>query len=245
MRNSASYALVAAARTGTPVLVWGPPGIGKTAAIQMQARKMGLHLETLVLSHRMPDDLLGIQIPALNETPPRLQLATPTWAERLTQAGARAALFLDELSCAPHSMQQAALRLVHERVAGEVTLPPHMPIVAAANPADVAAGGFDLTAPLANRFRHIHIDVDVADWVREFPGYWGAPPNLGPAAVPEEAWAPWRARIDAVIHRRPELLLKMPESDTARGQAWPSPRSWDHASRALAAEGLSVDALAE
>src|SRR5207248_8810483 len=46
----------------------------------------------------------------------------------------RGLLFLDELTTAPPAVQAAMLRVVLERVVGDVTLPPAVRVVAAANP---------------------------------------------------------------------------------------------------------------
>jgi len=49
---------------------------------------------------------------------------------------------------------------VLERVVGDVTLPEDVSVIAAANPPEQAAGGWDLSAPLANRFCHLEWPVD-------------------------------------------------------------------------------------
>ena len=63
---------------------------------------------------------------------------------RLAEAG-RGLLFLDELSTAPPAVQAALLRVVLERVVGDLTLPDEVAVVAAANPPDQAADGWDLS----------------------------------------------------------------------------------------------------
>jgi MoxR-like ATPase len=69
-----------------------------------------------------------------------------SWARRLTDAG-HGLLFLDELTTAPPAVQAAMLRVVLERAVGDVELPASVRIVAAANPAEQAADGWELTAP--------------------------------------------------------------------------------------------------
>ena len=55
-------------------------------------------------------------------------------------------------------MQAALLRV--ERVVGDLELPDEVVVVAAANPPEFAAGGWDLSAPLANRFCHLDWPVE-------------------------------------------------------------------------------------
>jgi hypothetical protein len=115
--------------------------------------------------------------------------------------------------------------------------PSRVAIVAAANPPAEAAGGWDLAAPLANRFTHIHFKLTANEWTEAFPGYWGRPPELsfGDQVVHERHWSRARSLVAAFVRSRPSLLLHLPEDVSQRGDAWPSPRTWDYASRLVAA----------
>ncbi len=209
-----------------PVLVWGPPGIGKSAGIEFAARKAGLHIEVIIASIREPSDFAGL--PVVGDG--GVSFAPPAWAQRIVRAGG-GVVFIDEITTCPPAVQHALLRVLTERVVGDIALPPETRFIAAANPADQAVG-YDLTPPLANRFIHVEWELRPSAWVREFPSYWGHPPAL--PGIPGGEWAKARALVAAFISRRPELLLRMPEDPEAGGRAWPSPRSWDFASRLLA-----------
>jgi hypothetical protein len=67
------------------------------------------------------------------------------------------------------------LRVVHERVVGELHLPSTVSVVAAANPPETAVGGSDLSAPLANRFLHLDWEVGVGEWAGGMEEGWSAP----------------------------------------------------------------------
>jgi MoxR-like ATPase len=133
-----------------PVLLWGNPGIGKTALIELWGAEWGYHVETVVGSNREATDFLGFPADK-NGVTSYLSLA---WAERLREA-VKGILFLDELSTSAPTVQKAMLRVAQERYVGETKLPDTVAIVAAANPADVAVDGWDLAAPVANRFLHL------------------------------------------------------------------------------------------
>ena len=216
-----------AINSGVPVLIWGAPGVGKTAAVRRLAQMEGYHLEVVLASIREPADFLGL--PVISESQTRF--VAPDWAQRLAQSE-RGLLFLDEISTAPPAVQAALLRVVLDRVVGDLQLPPTTRIVAAANPPELAAGGWELSPPLANRFVHINWELDAREWAREFPSYWGAPPQL--PEIDEGAWAHARTLVASFIMRKPSLLLQVPASGAEAGMAWPSPRSWDNASRLLA-----------
>ena len=64
MKNLASVAI--AMQTGTPVLLWGAPGCGKTQNLYAMAKHMGRHMEVLIASTREPSDFSGLPIPRRN-----------------------------------------------------------------------------------------------------------------------------------------------------------------------------------
>jgi hypothetical protein len=214
-------------RTRIPVVLWGPPGVGKTATVLALGARLGLLVETVIASIHEPSDFNGL--PVVHDG--GVRFAPPAWAVRLHQAG-RGILFFDEISNAPPVVQAAMLRVVLERVVGDLKLPDGVAVLAAANPPDVAADGWNLKPPLANRLAHISFRLDAAQWAAEFPTYWGSPPQV--AGVEESVWLRARALVAGFIRSRPHLLLQMPKSEEQAGYAWPSPRSWDHASRLLA-----------
>ena len=123
--NPAVEALGVAVAARVPVLLWGAPGTGKTSAIRAMAAVMGLPCETVIASIREPSDFAGLPIVVGGE----VRFAPPAWARRLAEAG-RGLLFLDELSTAPPAVQAALLRVVLERVVGDLTLPEEVAVVA-------------------------------------------------------------------------------------------------------------------
>lgn len=224
----ASVAIAAQART--PVLIWGPPGAGKSSAIVALGASLGLPVEVVIASIREPADFAGLPVVTGGE----VGLAPPSWAKRLAQAG-RGILFLDEISTTPPAVQAALLRVVLDRVVGDLPLPAGVAVVAAANPPDQAAGGWDLSAPLANRFCHLTWRVDPTAWTDGMVQGWPAPtvprlPTAWEAGIPQA-----RALIASFVRVRPHLLLHVPREESAAGRAWPSPRTWDMAARLLAA----------
>lgn len=138
-------------------------------------------------------------------------------------------------------MQAAVLRFLDSGLLGSHRLPATVWRVGAANPPEMAAGGWDLAAPVANRLAHLEWELDPLQWATDFVTYWGNPPQF---PFPDE-WGRVRALVAAFIRVRPGLLLDVPKDDVARGRAWPSPRSWDAASRAMAAVLASGGSLLE
>ncbi|MDH6280973.1 hypothetical protein M2280_002186 [Prescottella agglutinans] len=239
-------ALTLAVVADLPVLLWGEPGIGKTAALTQLAEAVDLPLTTVIASVHEPSDFSGL--PVLGDDPAThgVPMAPPDWAVRLVRAG-RGLLFLDELSTAPPAVQAALLRLVLERRIGTLQLPPGVRIVAAANPPSSAADGWELSPPLANRFVHLHWTHDHEVVVRGLGGTWprATLPRLDPEKF-SDAVAFARRAVCELLTVRPALVHQLPGSQTRRGGAWPSPRSWDMTVRLIAfgtAASSSTDVL--
>jgi hypothetical protein len=148
-------------------------------------------------------------------------------------------LFFDEVSTAPPAVQAALLRVVLERTVGDLTLPQEVSVVAAANPPEQAADGWDLSAPLANRFCHLQWPVDARTLADGFSSGWATPA----ASVLVEGWElrvpVTRSWVAAFITVRPNLAVEVPSDAAGAGRSWPSPRTWDMTARLLAASEAS------
>jgi AAA domain (dynein-related subfamily) len=208
--DAVSQALAIAVAAGVPVVLTGKPGCGKTAAVNELARAQKRYLACVIASLREPSDFAGLPVVEGRST----FMAPPAWAKAMAEH-TNPILFLDEVSTAPQSVQAALLRVVDEGVVGELALPPGTATVAAMNPPDSAAGGWDLAAAFSNRWLHL-----------EWRG-WGA-----------RQWSLWAARqgwgqpgqlIGAFLLAHTTLLHAMPDDAAGRGQPWPSHRTWARA----------------
>ncbi|MFF9195637.1 AAA family ATPase [Streptomyces sp. NPDC014779] len=241
-------ALTLAVAADLPVLLWGEPGIGKTAALHQLAETLDLPLTTVIASVHEPSDFSGLPVVGDDPAEQGVPLAPPDWAVRLVRAG-RGLLFLDELSTATPAVQAALLRLVLERRIGALRLPPGVRIVAAANPRASAADGWELSAPLANRFVHLQWAHDAEVVVRGLGGTWprATLPRLDPDRLPEAVDFARRA-VTGLLTARPTLVHRLPSNEARKGGAWPSPRSWDMTLSLIAfatAAGAGRDVLAQ
>jgi len=229
-----------------PTILWGPPGVGKTSALEALAGSVGARL--FVPHVRAPED---IAVPVVRnghvEVVPVAEFADACAA---AEEGQRVIVVIDELTTLVPSCQASALRFLDSGRVGSKRLPAHVWRSAAANPPDQAAGGYDLEPPTANRLAHVDWTVDPVQWCAQFaPLVWANPfvaTDVVTIESPEwpEMWARARALVSAFLRHQPQLLLKIPDSASERGRAWPSPRTWDYASRALAAARCdALDAL--
>lgn len=211
-----------------PVLLWGNPGEGKTAAVE-SAAQLGWHVETVIITHSEPSDFAGLPVLRPDGT---VELAPPGWAKRLADHQGRSIAFFDEFSTASPSLQAAALRPLTHYEVGSIQLPDTVSFVAAANPADVAAAGWELAAPTASRF--VHLD-------------WGLPYEVFAEGLVTNRWPALPVYEEPLDHNRllheEEVLVAgflraresqlsvIPTTATDRGRAFPTPRTWHYAVR--------------
>ncbi|MGA2928251.1 MAG: AAA family ATPase [Solirubrobacteraceae bacterium] len=224
-------ALGVAISAGVPVLLWGSPGTGKTSAVVALGEALGWPVETVIGSIREPSDFAGLPVVVDGA----VQLSPPGWALRLSHAR-EGLLFLDELTTAPPAVQAAMLRVVLERVVGDTRLAAGVRVVAAANPPDEAADGWELAAPLANRLVHLDWPVDGKQVAKGLAVGFPTPTLAGIESPPSTAQQmSARAAVGAFLEVRPTLALALPRTAADAGRGWPSPRSWEAVARLLAA----------
>jgi hypothetical protein len=125
-------------------------------------------------------------------------------------------------------VQAALLRVCLDKVAGDCHLGDDTSVIAAANPPEQAADGWDLAPPLANRFCHLNWDLP-AEVVRDgLAGNWVSYSIQAPN--PEHlinALNAERAALSGFLASRPDLTTVIPKSATEQGRAFPTPRSWE------------------
>jgi hypothetical protein len=183
------------------LMIWGPPGIGKSSIVAQAASGEGLEIIDVRLSQLAPTDLRGLPVPERTEDGAPVSRWYPP--EFLPRHG-RGVLFMDELNMAAPSMQGVAQQLILDRRIGNYRLPDGWFVWAAGNRKEDRASVFDMPAPLGNRFLHVEVEPEFDSFKAH--------------AIREGL----DDRILAFLNFRSDLLHKI---DPAR-PAWPSPRSW-------------------
>jgi hypothetical protein len=215
-----------------PVMVWGPPGIGKSQIIRQVAVGMRSLREELAeaaakrktpanAAARMgrkivdvrcvlldPVDLRGI--PHVNGDG-KAHWAPPAFLP--SDPDSDDILFMDELPQAAPLVQSSCLQLTLDRAIGEYALPEKCAIVAAGNRQGDRAGAHRLITPLLNRFVHLSVEVSVADW---------------------RGWAMANgidSRVLSFIAFKPEALHQF--DPKSKDESFATPRSWEFVSKVL------------
>jgi midasin (ATPase involved in ribosome maturation) len=159
--NSALECIESAICMEQPLMMWGPPGIGKSELVHQIAAKQGRKVRDVRLALYDPTDLKGMPYLSKDDT---LKWA-PSSEIPFLDPDCDDILFLDELPSAPPSVQAAAYQLVLNRRIGEHVLPAKCSIIAAGNRDNDRGVTYKMPKPLANRFVHIELRVDADEWI--------------------------------------------------------------------------------
>lgn len=150
--------------------------------------------------------------------------------------------FIDELSSARPAVQAAYLGATLARRVGGIRLPAGIRVVAAANPADCAAGGWELEAPMANRFCHFTVPVPSTSswgsWLVSGRGTRFKSIEDGEDVVRKNWRIHWpiiSGMVAGFMQTKGAPLHELPpDGSPERGLAWSSPRTWWFGARAWA-----------
>lgn len=210
-------AIIAAYPSRQPLMVWGPPGVGKSDAAKEAARQLheefrkekggGFGFIDLRLALLDPVDLRGMPFP--DEKTKTVSWFRPGF---LPTSG-RGLLFLDEIVEAVFSMQGCASQLILDRKIGDYRLPDGWHVCGAGNELSHRAASKGMPTHIANRFVHLTAEVDVDSWIK-----WALERKLD-------------MRVIAFIKFRSGLLHAFDPQD--KGHAFASPRSWEFVSKML------------
>lgn len=193
------------------VMLWGPPGVGKSQGVKQMAeliqkntgKKVKVTDVRLLLFN--PIDLRGI--PTANEDKTLAVWLKPQIFQMDESEEVINILFLDEISAAPQSVQAAAYQIVLDRVIGEHSLPDNCIVIAAGNRTTDKSVAYKMPKALANRLMHIEVEVNFDKWTE-----WAVQKCIHPKVI-------------GFLRFRQEFLLQ--ETSRSDSLAYPTPRTWE------------------
>lgn len=196
-----------------PVMLWGPPGVGKSSVIRDICAKRKIGFIDVRLAQREPVDLRGLPVPEVEKNQVKWLLASE-WPRDPQSTGI---ILFDELTAADRTLQVAAYEFILDRRVGDsYSVPDGWLICAAGNRAEDRAVSVPLSSALANRFTHLELRPDSQEWA-----IWAMEKGLDPDVI-------------AFIRFREACFFNM-SGDTQRG--WPSPRGWERVATLTANQG--------
>jgi len=227
---------------GARLLLWGPPGGGKTSACSRMARTVGAQF--LAIDSTVGEGALGA-CPTPDFDAAVLRFLPAEFVASF-KPDAPGLLLCDDATTFEPALQKYLLGLLLHKRIGFAYLPARCRVWMAANEVKDTPGGWELAPAVANRPCHIDWpDAEVDDWCAFMlaGGLAGAVSN-GVDAIAEEqrvldmwpeCWARAVGEMVAFSGARRDLhRVQPPEDSAASHRAWPSPRTKEFATRALA-----------
>ena len=196
-----------------PMMLWGPPGIGKSTLVKSVADEEGIGFIDVRLAQREPVDIRGLPVPREDRQGIDWIVASEWPREGVEGTPERGIILFDELTAADATLQVAAYEFILDRRLGELyKVPDGWYIVAAGNRATDNAVARTMSSALANRFLHLDLSASANDWCDYATSTKHHPDVIG------------------FIRYKPGLILDM-NGNLERG--WPSPRAWSRVSDEL------------
>lgn len=210
-------------RTMPSVMLWGPPGVGKSQAVRQIANEIKANTGKTVnvtdvrLLIFNPIDLRGI--PTANADKTLAVWLRPQIFQMDSSDDVVNILFLDEISAAPQSVQAAAYQITLDRVVGEHKLPENCIVIAAGNRTTDKSVAFKMPKALANRLMHIEVEGSFESWKQ-----WAIRSGIN-------------EKVLGFLSFRQNYLMQFDSSSD--DLAFATPRSWEIVSNIL--NGISND----
>ena len=159
-----------------PVLLMGPPGIGKTQIMEQIASECGIGLVSYTITHHTRQSAVGLPMIKTEEFDGNEYSVTEyTMSEIIAgvykaikeQGHREGILFIDEINCVSETLIPTMLQFLQCKTFGNQKVPEGWIIVAAGNPPEFNRSVREFDMVTYDRLRVINIDADLDVW-REY-----------------------------------------------------------------------------
>ena len=159
-----------------PVLLMGPPGIGKTQIMEQIASECGIGLVSYTITHHTRQSAVGLPMIKTEEFEGKEYSVTEyTMSEIIAgvykavkeQGHREGILFIDEINCVSETLIPTMLQFLQCKTFGNQKVPEGWIIVAAGNPPEFNRSVREFDMVTYDRLRVINIDADLDVW-REY-----------------------------------------------------------------------------
>lgn len=205
-----------------PILLMGPPGIGKTQIMEQVARECQIGLVSYTITHHTRQSAIGL--PYIEEkiyggqkkhvTEYTMSEIVAAIYDKIEETGLKEGiLFIDEINCVSETLAPAMLQFLQYKTFGNHKIPDGWVIAAAGNPPEYNKSVRDFDIATLDRIKKIDVEADFAVW-KEY----AKQVDIHPAIL-------------SYLTARPQHFYQV--ETTVDGKIFATPRGWEDLSRFL------------
>ena len=156
-----------------PILLMGPPGIGKTQVMEQIARECGIALVSYTITHHTRQSAVGLPfIVKKNYGEEEFSVTEYTMSEiissvydKMEKTGLKEGiLFIDEINCVSETLAPMMLQFLQGKTFGNQKVPEGWVIVTAGNPPEYNKSVREFDVVTLDRIKKIDVEADFDVW---------------------------------------------------------------------------------